>query len=206
MDQTPYEEKLNAWTHGVGIALSLIGLGVLIYLDSGKTSYSTLSIVIYGLSAIVLFSASTLYHSARKPRVKNLFRLLDHIAIYFLIAGTYTPMALIPMEKGSGWIMFTVVWIIAVIGSIFKIFFMGKYERLSLMFYLFMGWLILFDIKGLFENLSTAALVLLMVGGAFYTVGTVFYSARKIPYHHVIWHLFVLGGAVSHFFMVLVEV
>ncbi|MBL7472087.1 PAQR family membrane homeostasis protein TrhA [Robertkochia sediminum] len=206
MGQTLYEEKLNALTHGLGVALSIIGLIVLIYFDSGRTSYSTFSIVVYGLSALILFSASTLYHSARRPRVKNLFRLLDHIAIYFLIAGTYTPMALISMEEGSGWTIFTAVWVIALIGSVFKIFFLGKYERLSLMFYLFMGWLVLFDLKGLFESVSTPALVLLLVGGAFYTIGTIFYSAKKMPYHHVIWHLFVLGGAISHYFMVLVEV
>lgn len=206
MAQSLYEEKLNALTHGLGVALSVIGLMVLIYFDSGRTSYSTFSIVVYGLSALILFSASTLYHSARNPRIKNLFRLLDHIAIYFLIAGTYTPMALISMEEGSGWTIFTAVWVIALIGSVFKIFFLGRYERLSLMFYLFMGWLVLFDLKGLFESVSTPALILLLVGGAFYTIGTVFYSAKKMPYHHVIWHLFVLGGAISHYFMVLVEV
>ena len=206
MKQTLLEEKLNALTHGLGAALAMIGLLVLIWFDTGKTSYSTFSIVVYGLSALILFTASTLYHSAREPRVKNLFRLLDHIAIYFLIAGTYTPIGLISMEQGSGWTMFTVVWIIAIVGSIFKVFFLGKYERLSLMFYLFMGWLILFDLKGLFENLSTIALVLLLAGGAFYTIGTVFYSAKKMPYHHVIWHLFVLGGAICHYFMVLLEI
>ncbi|WP_224489960.1 PAQR family membrane homeostasis protein TrhA [Robertkochia flava] len=206
MKQSLLEEKLNALTHGLGAALAGIGLLVLIYFDTGKTSYSTFSIIVYGFSALILFTVSTLYHSAREPRVKNLFRLLDHIAIYFLIAGTYTPIGLISMEEGSGWTMFTVVWVIALIGSVFKVFFLGKYERLSLMFYLFMGWLILFDLRGLFENLSTQALVLLLVGGAFYTLGTVFYSAKKMPYHHVIWHLFVLCGAISHYFMVLIEI
>ena len=205
MKQTLLEEKLNAITHAFGAALSAIGLLVLILFDTGKTSYSTFSIVVYGVSALILFTVSTLYHSARKPAIKNLYRLLDHIAIYFLIAGTYTPIGLISMEAGSGWTMFFVVWVIALVGSVFKVFFLGKYERLSLLFYLFMGWLILFDLKGLFENLSTAALVLLITGGAFYTLGTVFYSAKKMRYHHVIWHLFVLGGAISHYFMILLE-
>ncbi|THD66506.1 hemolysin III family protein [Robertkochia marina] len=206
MHQSLQEEKLNAITHGFGAAMALIGLLVLVYFDTGKTSYSTFSIIVYGLSALLLFTISTLYHSARRPAIKNLFRLLDHIAIYFLIAGTYTPIGLISMEQGSGWVMFTVVWVIALIGSVFKIFFLGKYERLSLLFYLFMGWLVLFDLRGLFESLSKEALILLLIGGAFYTVGTLFYRARKMRYHHVIWHLFVLGGAVSHFFMILFEI
>lgn len=206
MRQSLSEERWNAWTHGFGAVLAVIGLFVLIYFDRGITSYSTFSIVVYSLSAIVLFSSSTVYHAARNPKLKNLFRIMDHIAIYFLIAGTYTPIALISLEEGSGWRMFWTVWFIAMVGGVLKIFFTGKYPRLSLLFYLFMGWLILFDLKGLLENLSTQALVLLMVGGAFYTLGTVFYSARKMPYHHVIWHLFVLGGAISHYFMVLLEV
>ncbi|MCM5664282.1 PAQR family membrane homeostasis protein TrhA [Galbibacter mesophilus] len=203
MHQTKKEELWNAVTHGVGAVLSLVGLVVLLTSDNHKTEFSTLSIWMYGLSAFLLFSISTLYHSVSDAEKKIFLRKLDHISIYFLIAGTYTPVCLIALENGSGWSMFWVVWGITAVGMILKLFFTGKFEYLSLLLYLAMGWLIIFDVQNLIATLSRESLTLLIVGGLFYTVGVVFYAIKRIPYYHVIWHFFVLGGAISHYFMVL---
>ncbi|MCQ0112964.1 PAQR family membrane homeostasis protein TrhA [Zhouia amylolytica] len=206
MDQTRKEEFWNAMSHGVGIILGIIGLVFLLLTDSDKTPYSTLSIILYAISVIVLFSASTIYHAVEDLELKQMWRKADHISIYFLIAGTYTPVSLITLENGSGWLIFGVVWAVAILGTVLKVFFTGKYEIFSLLLYLFMGWLIIFDIQDLIANVSQLGLNLLMLGGAFYTLGTVFYAIKKIPYNHVIWHFFVLGGAVSHYFFILLEV
>ncbi|QLE01571.1 hemolysin III family protein [Galbibacter sp. BG1] len=203
MDQSKKEEFWNALTHGIGALLSMVGLVYLLQQDSHKTAYSTLSIWIYGLSAFLLFSISTVYHAVTNIGKKTFLRKLDHISIYFLIAGTYTPVCLISLESGSGWSFFWTVWGIAAVGLILKLFFTGKFEYLSLLLYLAMGWLIVFDVKNLMAALSKPELLYLVMGGLFYTIGIVFYAIKKIPYHHVIWHFFVLGGAISHYFMVL---
>ena len=203
MKQSAKEEYWNVLTHGVGALLSVVGLMLLIFYNSNKTSYATLSIWIYGLSAFLLFSISTIYHYVKSVETKNLLRKFDHISIYFLIAGTYTPICLIPLANGIGWYFFWIVWGITAIGIILKLFFTGRFEGLSLLLYLAMGWLIVFDFKNLMEVLSKNQLLLLMLGGVFYTVGVVFYAIKKIPFHHVIWHLFVLAGAIAHFFMIL---
>jgi len=202
-EQSRREEWWNAMSHALGAVLGVVGLGFLLFFDSEKTRFSTLSIVIYAVSAILLFLASTIYHLVRKPKLKQLWRKIDHISIYFLIAGTYTPVALITLEKSSGWLIFGIVWGIAAAGTVLKIFFTGKFELLSLLLYLGMGWLIVFDIKGLLAEISPLGIKLMMLGGAFYTLGTVFYAIKKIPYNHVIWHFFVLGGAISHYFFML---
>ena len=204
--QTRKEELWNAISHGVGVILGAIGLFILLFHDQEKTPYSTFSIIVYSISVIVLYSASTIYHAASNVRWKIIFRKIDHISIFFLIAGTYTPVALIMLESGSGWTIFITVWCIAFIGAILKIFFTGKYEKLSLALYLFMGWLIVFDIQNLMEAASLSGLLLIALGGAFYTVGIVFYAIQRIPYNHVIWHFFVLGGSISHYFFILNDV
>jgi hemolysin III len=204
--QTPKEELWNAISHGLGVILGVIGLVILLFHDEEKTPYSTFSIIVYAISAILLYSASTIYHAISHVRWKAIFRKIDHISIFFLIAGTYTPVALIMLEKGSGWEIFTAVWCIALAGTILKIFFTGKYEKLSLALYLFMGWLIIFDIQNLIAAASLAGLALLALGGAFYTIGIVFYVFHRLPYNHVIWHFFVLGGSISHFFFILTDV
>ncbi|WP_224484805.1 PAQR family membrane homeostasis protein TrhA [Robertkochia aurantiaca] len=206
MEQTVNEERWNALSHGFGAALGILGLFVLIHFDTGKSEFSTFSIVLYSFSMIVLFLSSTIYHAVSNKHLKNVFRKLDHISIYLLIAGTYTPIALITLEKGSGWTIFWVVWSIAIAGTVLKIFFTGRFDKLSLLLYLFMGWLIVFDLQSLLSFMSEPALYLMMAGGAFYTLGTIFYAIERIPYNHVIWHFFVLGGAISHYFMVLLEV
>lgn len=206
MDQTKKEELWNAVSHSIGIILGVIGFVFLLIFDTQKTAYSTLSIVLYASTVIILFSASTIYHAISDIELKTIWRKIDHISIYLLIAGTYTPVSLITLEKGSGWLIFWIVWGIAVMGTILKIFFTGRFEVISLVLYLAMGWLIVFDLKDLVANISADGLGLLMLGGAFYTIGALFYAVKKIPYNHVIWHFFVLGGAVSHYFFILFEV
>lgn len=199
--QTKQEEVLNSWSHGLGVLLGLVGLVALILdVDSTKPWY-LLSVVIYGLSIIVLFLASTLYHAVSKDHLKKKFRIVDHISIYLLIAGTYTPVLLIMLSDSLGWPLFYSVWGIALFGVILKLFFTGKFEIFSTLLYLVMGWLIVFDFSTLSEVMHPNGILWLFAGGLFYTVGIVFYAIRKIPYNHVIWHFFVLGGAICHFMM-----
>ncbi|MCT8340118.1 hemolysin III family protein [Flavobacteriaceae bacterium TK19130] len=206
MEQSRIEEKWNAISHGVGILFGITTLILLLIFDTEKTRYSNFSIIIYSLSIILLFSASTIYHAVSHESWKETCRKIDHISIYFLIAGTYTPVALISLEKSSGWLLFSIVWGITAIGTVLKIFFTGKYEKLSLLLYLLMGWLIVFDLNALLENQTTLGIGLLILGGAFYTIGILFYAIRKIPYNHVIWHFFVLAGCISHFFFIFLDV
>ncbi|WP_034058132.1 PAQR family membrane homeostasis protein TrhA [Lacinutrix jangbogonensis] len=200
--QTQHEEHWNAITHLIGAVLGVVGLIVLVLKDTEKTSYSLFSVIIYGLSIVILFSASTAYHYIKKEKYKHTFRIIDHISIYFLIAGTYTPVLLVTLEQSLGWVLFAVVWGIAAFGVVLKILFTGKFETFSTLLYLVMGWLVVFDFSKLSELMDTNGIYLLAAGGFAYTVGIVFYAVDKIPYNHVIWHLFVLAGAVFHFFMV----
>ena len=192
------EEKLNAISHAIGILFGILGFYLILEFDTHKTEYSTISLVIYSISIILLFTASTLYHYVSTQSVKMKLRVLDHICIYYLIAGTYTPVALITLEQGNGWLIFYTIWGIAIVGTILKLFFTGKFEVLSLILYLFMGWLIVFDLQNLLSNTSKTGLYLLMLGGFFYTTGIFFYAFKRIPYNHLIWHFMVLGGAISH--------
>ncbi|HEY5689476.1 MAG TPA: hemolysin III family protein [Yeosuana sp.] len=199
--QSRFEEKLNAQTHGLGALLGIVALILLIIFDTHKTAYSLFSVIVYGISIIILFTASTLYHSVRDERKKHYFRIVDHVSIYLLIAGTYTPVLLISLNHSLGWTLFYVVWGIALFGIILKLFFTGKFEIFSTLLYLVMGWLIIFD----FTNLAKVfgeGILFLFAGGLAYTVGIVFYAIHRIPYNHVIWHLFVLAGAIFHFFMI----
>lgn len=199
--QTKREELLNAWSHGLGAFLGIVGLVLLILdIDSTKPWY-LFSVVVYGLSIIILFLASTFYHAISKPKLKEHFRIVDHISIYLLIAGTYTPVLLILLKDSLGWPLFFTVWGIALFGVILKLFFTGKFEIFSTLLYLVMGWLIVFDFSTLSEIMHPNGILWLFAGGLFYTVGIVFYTIHKIPYNHVIWHFFVLAGAICHFMM-----
>ena len=200
------EERLNALTHGIGILLGILGFYLLWDRQFHESKYSTFSIIVYSCSIILLFTASTLYHLISLKDVKAKLRILDHISIYYLIAGTYTPVALITLIEGNGWLIFYLVWGMAVGGTILKIFFTGKFEVFSLLLYLIMGWMIVFDIVNLIDSSTVRGLFLLFLGGAFYTLGIIFYAIRKIPYNHFIWHLFVLGGAISHWCYIYFEV
>lgn len=199
--QTPIEEQFNAWSHGFGAALGVVGLVLLLTFCDSK-ALEIFSVTVYGASIIILFTASTLYHAIKSESKKHIFRIIDHISIYLLIAGTYTPVALITLSDSRGWMLFWLVWGIAALGLILKLFFTGRFEIFSTLLYLVMGWLIVFDFSYLAENIANTGLLLLFSGGLFYTVGIVFYAIHKIPYNHVIWHLFVLGGAICHFFMI----
>ncbi|RXJ51408.1 PAQR family membrane homeostasis protein TrhA [Gelidibacter gilvus] len=200
--QSDLEEKLNAWTHGFGALLGIAGLILLISYKEHKTDWSLISVIIYGISIIVLFSASAIYHSVSSEKRKHYFRIVDHISIYLLIAGTYTPVTLIALNNSLGWPLFWSVWAIAGFGMILKLFFTGKFEVFSTLLYLVMGWLIIFDFGNLSELIGPNGLILFIAGGAFYTIGIIFYAVHKIPYNHVIWHLFVLGGAICHYLMI----
>jgi hemolysin III len=199
------EEFWNIITHGAGIVLSIIGLILLLTFNEGNT-LDTLSIILYSATLLFLYSASTLYHLVSHDKWKFFFRKLDHIGIYFLIAGTYTPVALISLVNENGWTIFWTVWGIAFAGTILKIFFTGKYDKLSLLLYLAMGWLIIFDFKNLWEVQSALGIALLGLGGLFYSLGTIFYVVEKIPYNHAIWHVFVLAGSIFHFFFIFFDV
>jgi hemolysin III len=202
-EQTKFEEQLNAASHGIGALLGIAGLVLLIVFNNNKTDWSLFSVIVYGISLIVLFTASTLYHSMKGEKRKHYFRIIDHISIYLLIAGTYTPVLLITLEKSLGWPLFWTVLGIAVFGVILKLFFTGRFEIFSTLLYLVMGWLIVFDFTNLSEAIGSKGVLWFFAGGLFYTVGIIFYAIHRIPYNHVIWHLFVLGGAIGHFFMIL---
>ncbi|GAA3652207.1 PAQR family membrane homeostasis protein TrhA [Flavivirga jejuensis] len=200
--QTPFEEKLNTITHAIGVLFGIVALILLIIFDNQKTSWSLFSVIVYGISIIVLFTASTWYHAVKGEKQKHYFRIIDHISIYLLIAGTYTPVLLITLHESLGWTLFFVVWGIAAFGTILKLFFTGRFEIFSTLLYLVMGWLIVFDFSNLSNRMEHDGILCLFGGGLAYTVGIIFYAIKKIPFNHVIWHLFVLAGAVFHFFMI----
>jgi len=196
------EEFLNTASHVVGAVFGIVGLFLLLTKNSEKNAYATISIVVYSLTFISMFVASSLYHYVEKTDIKRKLRIADHINIYFLIAGTYTPICLITLVNGKGWTIFYIVWGIAAIGTLLKLFFTGKFEILSLILYLAMGWLAVYDFESIEKYVSSEGVQLLFLGGAFYTLGIFFYAIDKIPYNHFIWHLFVLGGAISHWLMI----
>lgn len=197
------EEKWNTYSHGLGLVLAIIGLFFLIASSTNEQLPVTL---IYGLSTILMFAASTLYHATLNPIKKKKLRILDHISIYYLIAGTYTPVCIFVLSNSRGWLLLCLVWGAAFFGTILKIFFTGKFEVFSLILYAIMGWLVVIDLSSLLDSMSSEGLFYLSLGGFFYTIGILFYTVKKIPYNHLIWHFFVLGGAISHWLMVYVGV
>lgn len=199
--QTRLEEQLNTFSHAIGALFGIAGL-VLLIVKQDSAPWGLFSVLVYGMSMIILFSASTLYHAAKTEKRKHYFRIVDHISIYLLIAGTYTPVLLLMLSDSKGWPLFYTVWGIAAFGVFLKLFFIGRFEVFSTLLYLVMGWLIVFDFTTLADRMHTNGLLLLFAGGLFYTVGIVFYAIEKIPYNHVIWHVFVLAGAICHYFMV----
>ena len=196
------EEILNAATHGVGAALALAALvGMLVYYADGGIWHTT-SCLVYGISLVLLYLASTLYHSFRNLRVKAVFKAIDHAAIYVLIAGNYTPFALIPLHGSLGWTIFGIVWGLAAVGIVLQIFAAQRFRIVRTLCYLGMGWFAVVMIQPLLETLPEAAIWWLVAGGLCYTVGAVFYLARRLPYSHVIWHVFVMAGSALHFYSV----
>ena len=198
------EEVINSVTHGIGLVLSLAGLVVLVVLASLKGDGLRVACSsVFGLSLTLLYAASTLYHSLRSPRAKHIFKIIDHAAIYVLIAGTYTPFTLISLRGFWGWTLFALVWGLAVFGVFFKIFHVDKFQFVSTLIYLAMGWMCLVAIKPILSMLPSGGLMWLFAGGMFYTVGVVFFAWKRIPYNHAIWHLFVMAGSLCHYFAVL---
>lgn len=197
---SPTEERFNVISHALGFLLSIIGSVLLLLraVEQGQVVY-ILSAAVFGLTLCLLYAASTSYHSAERPKLRDRLRIFDHAAIYLLIAGTYTPFTLITLEGTMGWVLFATVWTIALVGVVLKLFFTGKYDLLSTIMYVAMGWLIIFAIRSLFANLPAGGFIWLLAGGLAYTIGAVFYSLRKLPFQHGIWHVLVLIGSICHF-------
>ena len=203
--QSMGEEIANSITHGIGATLATAALTILVVFATLKgDAWRVVSFSIYGASLVILYTSSTLFHAFTNKKTKRYFRIMDLSAIFLLIAGTYTPITLLPLRgTGWGWTMFGLIWGMAIIGILLKTFFYGKYEKLSIIFYALMGWLVLIAIKPMLTNLPAGLLIWILIGGLSYTIGIIFLAWTKFPYSHTIWHLFVLGGSISHFFGIL---
>jgi hemolysin III len=201
---TASEELANALTHGVGLLASLVGLPVLVlaYLARGD-ALLVAGVSIFGASLVALYAASTLYHALPSPRAKRVLQVVDHVAIYLLIAGTYTPFTLGVLRGKWGWSLLGAIWTLAILGILFKLLFGTRYRALSTAFYVAMGWLIILAIRPLALAVPTAGLWLLVAGGLCYTGGVIFYVRERPRFTHAIWHCFVLAGSAFHFFAVL---
>ena len=197
---SPLEEKTNIVSHAIGLGLSVIALLLMLLRASGSGNIlHVISAGIFGISLIALYAASTFYHSAKEPKKRARLRINDHATIYILIAGTYTPFTLVTLNGWVGWTIFGISWGMAISGVILKLFFTGRYNVLSTLMYVFMGWIIVFALKPLINSLAPDGLVWLVAGGVAYTTGAVIYSIKKIPFNHAIFHLFVLLGSFCHF-------
>lgn len=194
------EEIFNSISHGIGVLLSIAGMTVLIVLASRRND--VLGIVgfsIYGLTLLALYLSSTLYHSIVPVKAKKILRVFDHSTIYLLIAGSYTPITLLALDKAWGWSIFGVVWGLAVLGIALNLISFEKTKKFSLVLYILMGWIVVIAVKPMLAEVPAGLLAMLLIGGLFYTGGVVFYAVKRIPFNHGIWHLFVLAGSVSHY-------
>lgn len=201
------EEIANTVTHGIGILTSIAALVLLIVFAAiNGTPLHLATFIVYGVTMIMLYTASTLLHALPKGKAKNVFEILDHSSIYFFIAGSYTPITLIIMDGALGWTLFGIVWGLAIAGTVFKVFFVKRFILASTLLYVLMGWLAVFGWSDITSTVGTGGIALLVAGGVVYSLGAVFYVWRAFPYHHAVWHLFVLGGTVLHFFFVLLYV
>ncbi|MBT8048589.1 MAG: hemolysin III family protein [Xanthomonadales bacterium] len=196
---SPVEERINILSHAAGLLLSLAATALMmIRAATYGNAWHIVSAGVFGLSLIALYTASTLYHSAKSPRLRARLRIIDHATIYVLIAGTYTPFTLITLNGAVGWVIFAVTWGMAVTGIVLKLFFTGRFNLVSTLMYVFMGWIILFAVKPLAANLSAEGIYWVVAGGLSYTTGATIYSFNKIPLNHAIFHLFVLLGSFCH--------
>ncbi|MBI2613364.1 MAG: hemolysin III family protein [Candidatus Levybacteria bacterium] len=193
------EEIFNAVTHGLGIVLSIVGWLILLNL-AGENKNKIIGFSAFGIVIIFSYLVSTLYHSLSFTKAQKVLRILDHSCIFLLIAGTYTPFMLVALKGQFGLTLLTLIWIITIVGIFLKIFYVHKFKKLSLILYIFMGWFAIIGIKPLLESLSINAIYLLTLGGILYTSGIIFYSLKQIYFNHAVWHLFVLGGSICHFF------
>lgn len=197
---SPLEEKLNVVSHAIGLLLSAIGLALLILRAwNSDDGLHLISFVIFGASMVLLYAASTFYHNCKQPPLRYKLKILDHASIYVLIAGTYTPFTLITLKGNGGWILFAIVWSLAFLGIILKLFFTGRFKIVSTAMYVLMGWVMIFAINPMMENLPLNGLYWVLAGGISYTLGAVLYSISRIRFNHAIFHLFVLIGTFCHF-------
>ena len=200
-------EIANSITHGIGIIFGIAALPVLSAIAAHKDhTVAVVGAAIYGFSFILLFTFSTLYHAFQNPKVKAVLHVFDHISIYFLIAGTYTPFLLNYMMNTTGIVMLSVLWGLTLIGISFKIFFTGRFNYVSTVIYLGMGWILLFSGRQFFAAIPGQVLTMIIIGGLLYSIGVIFYLWEKLYYHHVIWHLFVLAAAICHYVAVLLMI
>jgi hemolysin III len=200
---SPAEETAHAITHGVGCLLAMVGLVVLVVEAAGRSdTWAIVSASIFGATMVLLYLASTLYHAISSPRAKNILKRVDHAAIYLLIAGTYTPFCLGPLRGPWGWSLFGVVWGLGLAGAATDVASGRRFRWLSITVYLLMGWLVVTALRPMLASLDRPTLTWLFVGGAFYTGGVAFYVARRLPWHHAIWHVFVLAGSICHWLAV----
>jgi len=197
---SPTEEKLNIWSHAFGIFLSIIALVLLIIKAVQQDNiWMMISFPIFGVSLILLYLASTLYHASKEPQKRFKLKVFDHAAIYVLIAGSYTPFTLVSLNGETGWLIFSMVWVMAFTGIILKLFFTGRFKVVSTAMYVLMGWLIVFYFQDLTAHLHEKGVFYLILGGVLYTIGAILYSIKKIKFNHAIFHFFVLAGSFCHF-------
>lgn len=198
------EEIAHGITHGIGTGLSIAGLILLVVMAIRYGNiYHIVSFSVYGATLVMLYLASTLYHSFQHPTLKQVFRVIDHASIFLLIAGTYTPFLLVAIKGAWGWTLLFIVWGLAILGVSFKTLFIHRFQKLSVLAYILMGWLSVVAIKEFLANIPMGGLILIGIGGVVYTVGVLFYALKKIRYNHAIWHVFVMGGSICHYFAVL---
>ena len=203
-DYSVAEAIAHAITHGVGLLLSIAALVTLVVFASSRgDAWHIVSVSIYGATLVLLYTASTFYHALTRPRAKSVFRILDHAAIYLLIAGTYTPFALVNLRGGWGWTLFGLVWGLAALGVVLEATAKQRFRILSIALYLGLGWIAAIAVKPLLHSVESRGIVLLVAGGLAYTGGVAFYGWRRLRYHHAVWHMFVLVGSLFHFFAVL---
>jgi len=201
------DELASSVTHGIGLGLSIAGFAVLLFLAIVRGGvWQIVSCAVYGVTLVCVYACSTLYHGLPSRRVKHVLRIFDHSAIFLLIAGTYTPFLLVNLRGGWGWSLLGTVWGLAVAGIVLKVWFVDGHPILSTGVYILMGWLALVAVKPLFHAVPAIGLIWLLAGGVMYTVGVAFYAWKRIPYNHVIWHLFVMAGSTCHYFAVIYSV
>ncbi len=200
---SPREERININSHAIGFILSIVAsVALVMHAILHGDVWHIVSFSIFGVSLIVLYAASTLYHSAKKSELRSRLKIFDHASIYVLIAGTYTPFTLVTLNGSIGWVIFGISWGLALTGIILKLFFTGRYKLVSTLMYILMGWIIVFAIKPLIDNLPLEGLLWLIAGGISYTIGAILYSIKKIKFNHAIFHIFVLIGSYCHFMSV----
>lgn len=201
------EELANGITHGIGLALSVVGFVALVALSIVRgNAWHIAGCTTFGVTLVLLYTASTLYHSLRRPHLRRILKALDHTAIYLLIAGTYTPFTLVNMRGFWGWILFALVWSFCIFGIVWKLYHVDRFLIVSTVVYVAMGWLVLIAVKPLFAAVPLSGIAWLLAGGLFYMVGVLFFSLKRLPYNHAIWHVFVMAGSICHYFAVVLYV